>query len=235
MGLYKTVQEIPLQNHLLKQIMPASPRVALFRTRLALAFLYQDPSPLDRPQEHLIDLRRIKWQLYGARFDVYQGHVDPEPEGQDGSKTNNAPLDYFSFAALTSILDMAIDAGTTLDPASLASNKKAEEKFNRNVDHLADVVKGLFTSIKDSGASHLKRIEAKESLQTLHFRLLYGVRTKERPKKSLFEITGVKDKSKQQVLPYSKKVEPNNEDVQVKDASLSPKKQSSLAADDSIS
>ncbi|KAL1955585.1 hypothetical protein VTO42DRAFT_8388 [Malbranchea cinnamomea] len=176
--LYKTVKEFTLQNQLLKQILPVSPRIALFRTRLALAFLYQDPSPLDTPREHLINLKRIRSQLHDSRFNVTR-KCDGDP---------NSRFDYFSFAALTSILNIAIDSGTSMDPATLTSSEEAEDNFNREVDRLADRVKAIFTSIQDSGASHLKRTEAKESLQALHYRLIFGVRTKARPKKSFFEF-----------------------------------------------
>lgn len=217
MGLYKTIPELTLQNQLLQQIIPVTPRISLFRIRLALAFLYQDPSPLDKPKDHIIDLRRIRSQIYGPRFDVTRRHVDSgsdddkdaekvkkeedkdvkTKEDKKPEKNTPPPLDYHSFAALTSIVDIAIDAGTILDTATF--DNKTENRFNRHVDRLADVIKALFTSIQDSGASHLKRVEAKECLQALHFRLLYGVRTKEKPKKSFFEIGSAKQRERQRM------------------------------------
>lgn len=176
MDIFKTVQDVTLQSHLLKHLLPITPRASLFRSRLALAFLYQDPSPLDTGPEHLLDLEHITAQLDGPRFDVSR---KSELSGK---------LDYWSFSSLISILSAAIDCGTTAtthaSPSS--SQKAAEDNFNRDVDHLAERVKAMFSSIHDSGASHLKRTEAKESLQVLHYRLIYAVRTRERPKKSWF-------------------------------------------------
>jgi hypothetical protein len=92
-------------------------------------------------------------------------------------------LDYKNMTALTYLLDIAIADGGR--PASFDS--RAEEvTFNRKVDQLADRIKSIFASIADTGASHMRRTEAKEALQALHYRLLYAVRTEPRPKKSVF-------------------------------------------------
>jgi hypothetical protein len=83
------------------------------------------------------------------------------------------------------VLDCAIGCGTLADPTAMSP--KAEAKFNRRVDTLANRIKAIFSSIHDSGASHLKRTEAKENLQAVHSRLIFSVRTKERPKRSWFQ------------------------------------------------
>jgi len=99
-------------------------------------------------------------------------------------------FDFCELAALISILDVAIDSVTNRDGFT---DRKAETQFNQDVDMLADRIKAIFTSIQDSGASHLKRTEAKEGLQALHYRLIYGVRTKPRPKKAWFESSEAGD------------------------------------------
>ena len=162
--------------------------MSLFRSRLALAFLYHDESPLGVPPEHLLNLKRIAAQLDDPRFDTSR------------KAEMNGELDYWSFSSLIAILNAAIDssASTTLStsdsrpssPKTAARKKAAEEQFNTDVDHLADRIKALFSSIQDSGASHLKRTEAKESLQVLYYRLIYAVRTKQRPIKSWFSHKG---------------------------------------------
>jgi hypothetical protein len=86
-------------------------------------------------------------------------------------------------AALTYILDVAIaDGGPPLSP----SLRTEEIAFNRKIDKLADRIQAIFASIADTGASHLRRTEAKEALQALRYKLLYAVRTEPRPKKSVF-------------------------------------------------
>jgi hypothetical protein len=91
--------------------------------------------------------------------------------------------DYANMTAQTYILDIAIADGGR--PALFAS-RTHEVAFNRKVDKLADRVKAIFASIADTGASHMRRTEAKEALQALHYRLLYAVRTEPRPKKNVF-------------------------------------------------
>ena len=44
----------------------------------------------------------------------------------------------------------------------------------------------MFTSIVDTGASHMTRTEAKDVLEAFHARLVYAVRTKQKPKVMLF-------------------------------------------------
>ena len=66
-------------------------------------------------------------------------------------------------------------------PDSNNSNKNDDEKaFNLAVDSLAHTLKHLFTSITDSGASHMRRTECKDGMERVYYRLIYGVRTKPR-------------------------------------------------------
>ncbi|EFQ98330.1 hypothetical protein MGYG_01363 [Nannizzia gypsea CBS 118893] len=172
LNAYKTVKDTSLQCLLLKNIPPITPELALFRCRLASAFLFRDSSPLDKSDTELINLRKISSQLKDERFKVNELRPD-----------DKEPFDFANLAALTTILDVAIDSGTL---QSSFSGKEDEIEFNKQVDKLADRVKAIFTSIQDSGASHMKRTEAKESLQALHYRLVYTVRTKPVQKKSFF-------------------------------------------------
>jgi hypothetical protein len=124
-------------------------------------------------------LKRITLQLHDERFDVNRHKASKGPK-----------FDFWELAALTSVLDAAIDSVAGRDGFP---DKKTEAQFNQEVDVLADRIKAIFTSIQDSGASHLKRTEAKEGLQALHYRLIYGVRTKPRPKKAWFEPSAAGD------------------------------------------
>ena len=51
----------------------------------------------------------------------------------------------------------------------------------------------MFTAMADSGASHLKRAEAKEKFEALYYRLIYAVRTRPRPKMDIFGDSAVDD------------------------------------------
>lgn len=51
---------------------------------------------------------------------------------------------------------------------------------------LAQKINAMFASIVDTGASHMKRTDAKEVLEAFHSRLLYAVRTEPKPKSMMF-------------------------------------------------
>jgi hypothetical protein len=164
---------------LLKHILPTSPWIALFRGRLAVAFFIRDPSPLTEPPETAFDLRRITRHLRDKRFDIKLHKAKGE-----GS------YDYTELGAITSLLNVAIDLGR---PTPTFSDKESENAFNAAVDALAERIKRIFTAIEDSGASHLRRTETKQSLEALHYRIVYSVRSKPPPKKSFFGPAGPED------------------------------------------
>ncbi|OJD18050.1 hypothetical protein AJ78_01880 [Emergomyces pasteurianus Ep9510] len=177
--LFKTINDVELQNQLLKNILPTNPRLALFRCRLAWAWFYGDLSFLDRPKHQLFDLPLLTNHLkHDPRFDTNMRF--------NGS---NDRFNFWELHALTSILDTAIDSGSTR-PSFVNENgdadKLSEHQFNASVDELADCIKAMFSAIRDSGASHLRRSETRERLQALYYRLEYGVRTRPRPAKQWF-------------------------------------------------
>jgi hypothetical protein len=138
----------------------------LFRARLAASFLINDESILAEPATDVLNLKRITQHLRGAHF---------------GSKLHQAKssnnYDYSELKATTSLLNIVID----VDRTSIEfPSKEAESQFNTDVDALADRVKRIFSAIEDSGASHLKRTEAKQSLEALHYRIVFSVRSKPR-------------------------------------------------------
>ncbi|WEW56761.1 hypothetical protein PRK78_002212 [Emydomyces testavorans] len=170
--LFNTIQDVALRSQLLKHICPVTPKIALFRCRLSSAFFFEDKTFLDKPMQLIFDLRRMTRRLQDNRFKMNRS-----------TSKGWEPYDYWELTAITSILDVAIDTGT-MEKSFL--KKEDEVKFNQDVDKLADQIKAIFTAIQDTGASHLKRTEAKEFLQALHYRLIYSVRTKPRPKVSWF-------------------------------------------------
>lgn len=168
---YNTIKDPLFQSRLLSHIPATSRKIATLRSRLALTFLTNDPSPLSSPPETISYLKQTTELLKDPRFNVKRFKA----KGQ-------AEFDYGELAAITALLNVVIDSGWS----GLAfPDQVAERDFNAEVDALADRVKKIFTSIEDSGASHLKRTLAKEGLEALHYRIVYSVRSKPRPKKSL--------------------------------------------------
>jgi hypothetical protein len=114
----------------------------------------------------------------------------------NSSSTSPDP-DFSSLAALSSILDIAIDSGGWDGDPNQDSRKEDEKAFNAAVDELARVLKTLFSGITDSGASHMRRTECKEGMERVYYRLIYGVRTKEKRRpgvgQRLFGGTGEED------------------------------------------
>jgi hypothetical protein len=160
-----------LQAQLLKHILSTSPLTACIRIQLAHRFLlgtnWDFEVDVASPS---IDISALTRYLDSGPFDTTFRSPSRRP-------------DYANMTAQTYILDIAIADGGR--PASFASRTN-EVAFNRKVDKLADRVKAIFASIADTGASHMRRTEAKEALQALHYRLLYAVRTEPRPKKNVF-------------------------------------------------
>ena len=141
-------------------------RVHLFRRRLALSFFFLDDAYLAASSP--LRIRQVTDQLRTARFHV------------------NNDTDYSELAAAMSILDIGLDDGRS---SGELTDRAQEDAFNDDVDELAKKVKSMFSTIVDSGASHMTRTEAKEVLERMHYRLVYAVRTKQRPRKQLFQST----------------------------------------------
>ncbi|PYH79821.1 hypothetical protein BO82DRAFT_123976 [Aspergillus uvarum CBS 121591] len=167
-----TFKDATFQNRLLKHILPEADWIALTRCRLAVSFLLDNPGPLCEPLNELLSLTRITDILKREIFDIkkYKGKDKPE-------------YDYGELLAITSLLNIAVDSGRYQVEFS---DREAEKAFNTQVDVVADRLKKVFSLIEDSGASHLKRTLAKEALETLHYRIVYSVRTRPRPKKSIY-------------------------------------------------
>lgn len=190
---FETIQEPELRARLLAHINPITPSVSLIRSRLALSFFLEDSSLLDASVAKLFDLNRLSTRLQDRRFNFSR------LKAQRGREA-----DYGELAAFTTFLHIGICSGTAslayssspsssspLSPNDKTKAKKAEEaQFNAAVDALARRLKAVFSSIEDSGASHLKRTETKESLEALYYRILYTVRTKPQPKKAFFDTGG---------------------------------------------
>ena len=164
-----------LQAQLLAHIVPLSPVACEIRMKLALTFLLGSenmPKSSEGPATTVIDTLR--------------NHINTSASF-DTSLRNARKLNYSDLRSRTMILDTAISDGHR--PANFLS-KADELTFNRSVDALADSIKAIYTSINDSGASHMTRTEAKDALTALYWRVLIAVRTKPRKKKHIFDKDG---------------------------------------------
>ncbi|KAL9106995.1 MAG: hypothetical protein Q9227_008031 [Pyrenula ochraceoflavens] len=198
--LFTTVTEPSLQAQLLKHISPTSHRAAAFRIRLARSFLLNQAFPFD--PDSLIDdidsgpvsLSALTSHLSHARYDVTSHQKSTD------SEVRHTEYNYTALTSWARLLDIAIDNGIGLAPpepvpttspdpvlrSATPRDKKADRELNAEVDKLADRIKDIASSIRDTGASHMRRTEAKSALEAVYWRLLIAVRTKPRPKKTVF-------------------------------------------------
>ena len=158
------------QIRLLEQLPAHSPRTHLFRSNLAATCFLDDVSSIRKPSDGPMDLRHLTRRL--QKMDV-------------GGRRDT---DYVELSATVSILDVALDVciPPTFDDGP---GRKQESTFDQKVDELTYLIKSMFSRIPDTGAGHMTRTEAKEVLNRVHFRIAYGVRTRPKPKKNLFETS----------------------------------------------
>ncbi|KAL2871566.1 uncharacterized protein BJX67DRAFT_377327 [Aspergillus lucknowensis] len=184
-----TLKDAELQSHLLEHLLPTNNWIADLRRRLALIFLTRDPSAHFGSQDRRFEVNRITNILKDPQFDVRRYKRKGQPE-----------YNYGKLRAITTFLNIIIDSGWS---EAKFPDEHAEEEFNSEIDMLADRVKKIFTAIEDSGASHLSRTLAKEALESLHYRIVYSVRSKPPPKKLLFGHHRPEQKT-QNILKFAK-------------------------------
>ncbi|KAL2819993.1 hypothetical protein BJX63DRAFT_428317 [Aspergillus granulosus] len=187
-----TLKDAELQSRVLEHIVPTNDWIATLRRRLALIFLTGDPHAEIEPPNGESEVKRITNIIRDPRFDVKRHKRKGQPE-----------YDYGELRAITTFLNIIIDSGWS---ETKFSGNNTEKEFNREVDLLADRVKKIFTAIEDSGASHLKRTLAKEALESLHYRIVFSVRSKPRPKKVLYGEYDSERKSESLLRFLDKKV-----------------------------
>lgn len=115
----------------------------------------------------MLDLGEVTERLESPRFKI------------------NKDTDYLELAAVMSILNVAIDNG--LSVRHDITNPEGDVNFNREVDILAARIKQIWGSINDAGAAFMSRSYAKEMMEGLRMRLELTIRTKPKPKLSIFD------------------------------------------------
>ena len=177
-SVYHTVTDSSLRL-LLFQVIPArSPHLISLRQCFALAFFFQDHKYLSNPANPTIDLATILQHLKSAQFNV------------------TPSTDFDDLTARISMLSICIDSVLPPTPGN-----EEERAFNRSVDALASRINTLFSDIIDTGASHMKKTEAKDTLERFQRVLEYAVRTKPKAKKIIFgsaEYVPLQDKIQMQ-------------------------------------
>ncbi len=111
----------------------------------------------------------------------------------------NSETNYPGLAAAIAILAIGLDNG---DPPPTEATKETITAFNNDVDMLAQRIKGMFTQIVDTGASQMRRTEAKEVLESFHSCLVYAVRTKQKPKGMMWEDDVGAEKQERMMMDF---------------------------------
>ena len=164
-----------LQAQLLSHLMPTSTAACHLRVQLAhVSLMGLESHALTRESSAI------------TFVDLLTNLVKTSPDF-DNSARNARKLNYGHLRAHAMILDTAISDGNR---RAAFAGRSDEAAFNTSVDALADAIKARYSSISDSGASHISRTEAKDALTAVYWRVLMAVRTKPRPKKHIFDSNG---------------------------------------------
>ncbi len=197
-NLYDTVASPVMLSSILRTL-PSTPRIHVFRRRLAYAFFRRSRSLLSQPIDESFHIWQLTTTLESARFNV------------------SRLSDFAALHAKIELLDIALDAGMSKSSPHLygaraqplsaptlrdgdtdvvmgnliltAGAKKQEEAFNADVDALAEKLKKLWGRIYVD-LNDIERKYAKVAIECARRRLLCTVRTKMVPRLKVFDREG---------------------------------------------
>lgn len=138
------------------------------RRRMAAVFFFDDLSLVSQPADSSFNLHDITTRLQGPNFKI-------RPD-----------TDYAVLRAHILLLDMAVDAGLRLgpdDPEGLTSS------FDAEVDEVTSALRQLARSINDTDMKSVLPIEAKMVIDWVGERLAHAVRSKPKPKISIYDLS----------------------------------------------
>lgn len=152
LNLITTILDTPYRLRAVNALPVHTPRTHLFRRRLALSYLWDDPSYLTKPYADLVRISDLDKLLVRPQYEITK------------------ETDYHDLKAHASMLDIAIDDGPTA--------REDHEDNDGEIDILVERLRNLFGRINDTNAQNLTRTEAKDTIERLNFRLRFAVRTK---------------------------------------------------------
>jgi hypothetical protein len=169
------LQDPSLQALLLEHISPTSLLQCHVRIQLAHNFLLGVAGHADKwsaSTPPAIDLPALTYLV--------------ETSDDFATARRRTKLNYTDLRARVAILDIAVADGGR--PESFPSPLYARARdFNERVDAMAQAVRKAYTAIADTGATHMKRTEAKERLDCVYQRLQFLVRTEPPLKYNIFD------------------------------------------------
>lgn len=190
--LTSNLKEPALQAQFLVRLLPVTPAAARLRMELAARFLLKS----DKAEKFLIRPSLNSLKRFVAKSEDFRPRT--------ATSNNNSPEDYHILASLTTSLDVLTADGHR--PFTVMT-KAEEQEFNAAVDSFADRIQALFVSIADTGASRMRRTEAKDALQALYHRLAYSVRASPKPRKHVFDVQGSHIGSKKKGVSFFRPTE----------------------------
>ena len=150
-SLSTSILDTSLRAQLVSRFPALTNRTNRFRTRLATIFL------LNNPMAPLPTLNHVSSILRSNSFAITR------------------ETDYAILASYITFLNVALSSISIPSPTATEKTRKA---YDLRIDEVAAKVRSISSSIVDTGASHMKRTQVKQELESLHSRILYSMRTK---------------------------------------------------------
>lgn len=129
-----------------------------------MAFFFNDPALARVHPDVILTIRRVVDRLGAEDFQV------------------SSDTDFEELRASILLLNMTVDDGSFVTTGNL----DAEKIFNAEIDELAIKLREIWRKINDSGMK-LARTEAKSVIEWVQQRIAHSVRTRKKPKKSVFD------------------------------------------------
>lgn len=125
-------------------------------------FFFDDLARADKKPEDTVNIRAVVDRLEDTPFMI------------------NTHTNYTELHALMMTLNIALGDASR---SQIATTPEASRDFDAQVDELAEGIKSMLTRIApQSKGIHVQRIDAKSAMEVIRERLLYQVRTRQKPK-----------------------------------------------------